>query len=467
MNLFGLFGALLTTFVAGFGCLCWLSRREPKTYVAEVIGFSWLFGSFAVSLLLPLGGIVMRGSLLVFGVSLVCLAIGAAVIWKNRGLPQITMWPAHTTKWEKWMCTLLAVPLGWLFVNTFREPLMWDGLFIWEFKARIGFNNGGQIPAAYFVDEVISWTHLSNPLYLPSIELWFYLWFGEPNQYWLKFVFPLFPAAAALLLWSFAVRLSGRVWIGCVTALVLFSIPLVVAGPHGPIHGYADFPLGTFYMAAVVALLIGVKENSNRWFAAAALCAAVLPWIKQEGMFLWLSFVLQSCWVFRKRLGMIWRMVVPGAVVLLGWKLSVVWLQAAEDKVFQPITAGTFVENASRIPLLAQRFAAEFLSLGTWSVLWILAGAAVISLWWRNRSAFIIFLIALVVPLALDFVPYVFTAMHVGWHVENSIKRLVLQLAPVAVAAIGMAFAGEKVNRVPIAAKENAVDGATAVRRDD
>jgi hypothetical protein len=88
-------------------------------------------------------------------------------------------------------------------------------------------------------------------------------------------------------------------------------------------------------------------------------------------------------------------------------------------------------------------------------LLWILTGSAIICLWWRNRSAAVVFSIALTVPLALDFVPYIFTAMPFSWHVENSIGRLVLQLVPVAVAAIGMAFAAERTCRVSTAEKES------------
>jgi hypothetical protein len=94
--------------------------------------------------------------------------------------------------------TLLMTLTVWRFAR--RLVLGWDGLHIWEFKARLAFDNGGTVPAAYFRDVSRMWSHVDYPQYLPLTETWVYGWLraDRTKQPWWRAV----PAVLPRGLWA-------------------------------------------------------------------------------------------------------------------------------------------------------------------------------------------------------------------------------------------------------------------------
>ncbi|HSI16073.1 MAG TPA: hypothetical protein VK961_28750, partial [Chthoniobacter sp.] len=256
MKTVGILIAVLTVLFAGSGVTLALWRRSASIFADELFAWSWLLGAGVVSALLALGGTVLSGFALVSVVTIVALASGVYGVARLRSGVRVEIGWAGAAGWEKWLCLLALIPVGYFAWAAFRDALMWDGLFIWEAKARHAFLAGGSLPASYFADATRVRFHPSYPLYLPFTELWLYLWTGDCDQTAVKTIFVLFYAAAIALLWSSALRLTGRPWIAALTSLLPLFVPFMADHGLGLVQGYADFVLATVYVAGVSALLV-------------------------------------------------------------------------------------------------------------------------------------------------------------------------------------------------------------------
>src|SRR5207249_2592857 len=132
------------------------------------------------------------------------------------------------------------------------------------------------ISGSYYSDPGRAFSHPEYPLGIPFTELWLYLWMGEPHQFWVKTIFPLFYAAGALLLALFVTRLSTKRWPGLIVATLLAFVPFLSASPGGIIVGYVDFPMSVFYLAALGYLLCWYREDTVSNISIFAGCLALL-----------------------------------------------------------------------------------------------------------------------------------------------------------------------------------------------
>jgi hypothetical protein len=445
MNLLSIVAALAVIFCVGYGATRWLLKGVGPLWGIEVVGFSWLFGSGLVSLLLAIGGMVLSGPMLVIAVTAFSLMLGVSAWLPKAGVNvMIQRFPAGAKRWEVALSLLPLLPIAWLTMQGFRETMHWDGILVWEIKARLAFLNDGAVPRSYFSDQRMLWSHPNYPLYLPMLDLWMYLWLGETHQFWVKALFPVFYLAAAGVLWSAGFRLTGQVWIGAVAALLLFVVPRVVTARAGVLQGYADLPLAIVYLAAFGALLLSAEKNRT-WLRVAAAASALLPWVKQEGSVLWACFALTAVWLWRREWRVAVALVLPGLLMLLAWRTFLGMVEATHAATFQPFTLETLRANLPRVLPLLRRFGEELVRIHSWSLLWPLAAVAMVSLALRRNRSAIPLALALIVPLCLYLVPYVFTALQ-PWemHVETSIDRLVLQLVPVAVLGLALVLADEE-----------------------
>src|SRR5262249_5806606 len=139
--------------------------------------------------------------------------------------------PASVTEWI--FSGIVLVEIAVLLFVSFKHTLGWDGLLNWELKARYAFFNGGSGAGSDYSNAWPAFSHPEYPLGIPFTELWLYLWMGEPNQFWVKIIFPLFYAAGAPLLAVLVSRLSGRRWLGLLIAALLPFVPSISASPGG------------------------------------------------------------------------------------------------------------------------------------------------------------------------------------------------------------------------------------------
>src|SRR5207248_949546 len=352
MSALALLGAFGTLLVAGYGLLTLLVHQETRFGLTEQIAFSWLLGTGAVSLLLWIFGLFVHGVLLPALVSIVCLLLGF-VGWRRMvSLP----FRCAPKSFEIFLGIIVVIEIAVVFYLSFVHTFGWDGLLNWEIKARYAFANGGVLPATYFSDTGRAFSHPEYPLAIPFTELWLYFWLGESNQFLAKTIFPTFYVAGTFLVAAFSARLSGRTWLGLLMAAFVFFVPQITVEVGCASAGYADFPLSVFYLAAAGCLFCACEPGNDAFFRLYAACLALLPWVKRDGLILWI--VAAACGVFvilRARKSPLSSLAfLPGIVILCAWRLylnATNALQAADFLQFNPETFRTHLNRA--LPLLS------------------------------------------------------------------------------------------------------------------
>lgn len=435
--------ALLLVFGAGFGASMLLFRNATRVAIAELLALSWLLGTAVISLSLWLLAILLRGVWLQIAVTVISLALalgGVALFRKERvRMPRSLSWIEYA------LAAFLFLEIVVIGLATFQHTLGWDGLLIWELKARYAYLNGGALPFAYFSDATRAYSHPEYPLYLSMIEMWLYSWIGDPDQFYVKLIFPVFYAAGIVLLAHTGASLSGKRWIGLLVANLFLFVPFLTRAAGGIVLGYADVPLSIFYVAAFYFLSVFVLENSKTSLASFVAIAAILPWLKREGVILW--FVLASCgaWMIWRRRG-IWPALVsflPGVCVLASWRIYLSAMHAGGTRDFSPISLSLFLSNFHRLGAVLQCLIKEASNLSHWSLLWYVTLVAILSSAVRNRSERqIMLVICAIAPIVLYCSTYLFSAwpdyLH---HVRSSLPRLLIHVVPLSMLSIALALA--------------------------
>src|SRR5437667_1894205 len=323
MTLLGLSAAYVTILFAGFGITLLMFAKAGRLNLLECSCLSWLLGIGAVSLLVWLCGTFCSGLLLQAVVAIACLALGISgwTIKRKLGSKFTLPLPRNLIEWL--LTSLLLVEITVFFYVSFKHTLGWDGLLNWEIKARYAFLNGGVIPGSYYSNPGRAFSHPEYPLAIPFTELWLYLWLGEADQFWAKTIFPIFYVIGTFLLVGLGRRFTGKTWIGLLMAAFLFFVPQITVEVGSAIAGYADFPLGIFYLAAAGCLFCASEPGNDAFFRLYAACLALLPWVKRDGLILWI--VAAACGVFvilrARKSPLSFLAFLPGIVILCAWRL--------------------------------------------------------------------------------------------------------------------------------------------------
>jgi hypothetical protein len=444
MIVLGLIAALFTIAIAGFGVTMSIFACTGRINVIECSCLAWLLGCGIVSILLWLCGAFCSGFVLQSVVTIACVAFGI-LGWQlkrkanvNFALPR----PANVTEWI--LAAIVAVEIAVLVFVSFKHTLGWDGLLNWEMKARYAFLSGGVIPSPYYSSAGRAFSHPEYPLGIPFTELWLYLWMGEPNQFWVKIIFPLFYAACAALLALLVARLSGKRWIGLTIAALLPFVPSISASPGGIVVGYVDIPLSVFYLAALGYLLLWFKTDDRAYGLMFAACSALLPWIKSEGIILWgvvvlLGFALS---VSKRRIPQFVFSIIPGFLLILAWRIFLKVVHVWPPSDFSSLSFGVLSTNANRSGEILTTLVAELSEPSHWSIFWLLAGVAVVYLMTSRKLEKLVLALAVILPIVLYSAAYLFSAWpSYSAHMTSSMPRLLLHVMPAGWLAIGLALA--------------------------
>ena len=435
--------ALLALLMGGLAVTVSLAPRSRSMGTLEVLSLSFLFGAGFVSLACFCTSLFYRGPMLLWVVSAACVALGAAGVWailRDRSRLRLSL-PSDVRTIV--FSTILAAQIAVIVWLAMRCTLGWDGLMVWELKARLAFLEGGGVPIGYYSDPTRAWTHPEYPHLLPLTETWLYTWLGEPHQGYAKAIFALFYTVAVGLLYSGASRLSGHTSRGPLAGFLLFFVPMAVVGEGSAISGYADFPLVVFYLGAAIYLAEYLQTGDRGALALAGALAALLPWIKPEGITLWLCVaVLIIVKGIRSRaLWPTFTAILPGALLFLGWRTFLAAVSAPQLRDFETVSATALWANLGRIPHATQWLLVEFINSERWSLLWPALGLALIFiLACSRRPGYLALGAAAVLPLVIYPLIYVFSAysQFLG-HVENSLPRWMLSPSLVALVVIALA----------------------------
>ena len=219
MILLGFIAGAVLLPLTGAAVVALLMRNAARVNLLECFGLGWILGVGVVSFLLWLIGLLFNGPGLAFFVVACCLTICYAG-WRSARRSTVTFdvpRPRDSLEWS--LLTILLAQIAVFFWVAMKQPLGWDGLLVWEIKARYAFLSENILPASYF-NGGRAFSHPEYPLAVPFAELWLYLWMGDANQFWIKAFFPIFYAAGMILLAVFAARITGKTWAGLLSAVL-------------------------------------------------------------------------------------------------------------------------------------------------------------------------------------------------------------------------------------------------------
>jgi len=445
MDLLLLTVALLFLLSAGLGVsLFLLPNRQPGP--AELLGASVLLGAAAVSFLLFGLGFLLSGASLRRVVAGICLAMGMAGIWR-RGAPVEwrKYWPLNFS--DRLLIALNIFLVCAVFWISSVRVLGWDGLFNFEIKARLAFQNGGSLPLELLSDPSRSWTLQSYPLLLPMTENWFYLWLGRADQGLIKLLFPLFLVAALCLLGGVNRLFALSSWRRFAAPLLVCTAPLILIGDGSASSGYADFPLAVFYLAAIFYLTEFWLTGDSAALRLAGVIASAGCWLKQEGAILWICVMalagtqLALNGSVRRKWKVLAMAALPGVCVIVGWQAFVRAFSLPGISQFQRVGVDTLQSNVWRAPIILRAVLNELINLRHWGILWVVVALALARLLWQKQERKLILLpLAVLLPLTLYSGVYIFSL----WpsftvHLESSLPRLLVHISVVAVLMVAVA----------------------------
>jgi hypothetical protein len=453
--------ALLFLLLAGGGLLGLFGWRVGCAGLAEALGLAVLLGAGVVSLALFIFGLALSQHYLQLAVAGLCLALAFAggLAARRRG---VSLRP----RLDGWIGAILALALlltGLVAWISMQVTLGWDGLIVWEMKAYLACLNGGVVPTSYYSDPTRVWSHQRYPLFVPLNEVWLYRWLGRCDQEWSKLLFPPFYLAATLLLYAGGTRLGGRRWYGLAAAIGLFAVPVAIVGEGSISSGYADLPLAVVYLGVVVYLLDYGRNDSRGSLPVAAALAALLPWIKQEGSILWGSVaVLAVLLLPRREIRALLLMMAPGALVWVGWQIFLRLVDGNLRSDHEPVTLEAILTNLDRTGPIVSSLMQELSSWSRWGILWPAVLVAVLFGMSRRRGLLLWTALATLMPVSVYLGSYYFSRWEpVTVHIETSLPRLLLHVAPLAVLLIGLSMPLSAPSAVETVAEGN---GAPALR---
>ena len=431
--------ALGWSLVAGHALLQMMNRSTPLFWferwaIAYLLGFAVLSAFWLV--LSPLFGLV--GPLWLVSASCAVMVL-LARFYRVTAVRSETP-PRRLRPDEMILAGIIALECAALFGAAFLTSLGFDGVFNFEWKARMMFDGAGRLPLEYLSDTSRNWSHPQYPLMIPFAELWIYQWLGRADHEAVKILFPLF-YLTLLALACGAVRRAVDTRVALAAGAALGVMPPLTLLP-GAASGYADVPLAAAAAGTVSFAYLALKSGARDAAILAGLMAAVAAWTKIEGLVIAgsvaalvaLARALQP--PLERRLGVVDCLAVAmiPAVLLAPW----LWVQqaygiAAADFVTMNVSNG--FAGARRIPVILDLVARELLRPGHWGLLWpAWLMATLLAVTRRRTDTTAMFLIGVVaVPLAMYVIPFMYSSWaDAGEHVKTALPRLLVPLAPIA-----------------------------------
>jgi len=436
--------AFLTIFISGLGCLLLILPCGHNLNVVELSSLSLLFGTAFVSLTSFFLGFFLSGIVLRLVVTAACIVLGAigTKVYRRGGINISWSFPSVRSVL---LLIILIVQTGIVVWLALHLRLGWDGLLVWEIKARLAYLNNGVIPISYFSDPTRQWTHPEYPLLLPLTEAYLYSWLDRCDQGLVKLVFPLFYVIALMLLYVGGSRIGGQRWRGFLSAFLLFFVPLTIIGDGSVSSGYADFPIAVFYLASVMYLMEYVKTGSKGGLYISGCLSALLPWVKQEGLVLWLCLAtITTIKVLQRReMKLLLFLLLLGVLLFGGWRVFLGIIEVPIGRDFLPFDLMTLWSNLDRGEVIVKAAVKEMMNWRHWSLLWMGMLLALPFLFMTNsrRKQPVVLLLTVIIPIILYLGTYLFSAWSpfIG-HINCSLSRLLLQVSLVALLIIGLAI---------------------------
>lgn len=239
--------------------------------------------------------------------------------------------------------------------------------------------------------------HPNYPLLLPLVESWFYGWMRSPNQGFVKLVSPLFYVAITFSLFAAGARVCRRKWRAPLPALLFFFLPWAVLRTTA---GEADIPIAAYYTATCIYLLEFVVQGDRRILILSGVLAALLPWVKREGVILWVVLLVLALIVClsRRDLRSISRFALPGLVWIIIWRVFLYLEHATFQPEYLPVSFETLRTNVVRVPTIVRSVFSEMCDWKHWSLVWVIPVIGVFQCAIRRQRLTLIWLAMVIAP---------------------------------------------------------------------
>ena len=341
-----------------------------------------------------------------------------------------------------------------------------DAVGIWALKSVALFHDQGLDPAFFTLDRDAP-MHPDYPLIQPMHGAWLLLNYGGVDERVLKAPFPVFWVCLIVFLHRFLRPRTGPVL--SLTLVVAFALidwvyqhALVVT---------ADLVLAVLAFRALTALIRFIEEGDRGEGRLSAVLAALCAGVKNEGWAV-VAACLAVILIFKGTLRIRGRLGIASGLGILALALNLPWLLFRwRHGLYSDLFHGEFFlgyaldsgppPGPGRLPFLlaraleaagiradalehlvqAETGLTTYLEILAWDGFWVLAGIMAVALVLRFRT---------IPPTAHAFLVYVgvlgaayLTALclsphDIRWHAETAWPRLLLHLAPAALAVIGL-----------------------------
>lgn len=385
--------SVATLFAAGDGILGLIDRGRSVYHPLERLGLSYLLGVGALAftqLYLMAARVPLTGSVAGFVVAAWwCLFLAGKARPRTRtNEKEKTSGILQGSKAFGLTEAALGLYIGWLCFMMFFACLAlsrysWDSRAVWAFIAKIIYHNGTVLTPDY-LDPLRYHPAPFYPILMPLTENIFYHVIGGVDEYGVKVIYAFFYAAYVILFYNalrthYSCSLRGSLAGTAIAA----SIPAFFLVDSGSVpSAYVDFPLGCFFMAAMLYLFQYLRLRREQDAMISALCGAFCLFTKNEGIALFLiacavlclDIILSGRWRERKTVrAAVFYCVLP-VVLVLPWfimrgmipprvEYSSVWLRSLVN----------FSAQAHLVPkIIGLTFKHIYTENSSWGLVWSL-----------------------------------------------------------------------------------------------
>lgn len=306
-----------------------------------------------------------------------------------------------------------------VFLESILRPVIaWDGFATWFLAAKSFYIQKDIMPDFYrYADFDIP--PLSS-LYISYL----YFWIGAVNDRITLLIFPFFYLSLLILFYFFAKQFMATT-MALLFTFFLATMQNVIRHAGRFDVGHVDIVLSYYFFLSFYLLVVFIQKKSFRVLLLLELILAVGALIKNDGV---PFFFIVNAAVFIYIV--IWCRFYYSVAILFGLVPFLAWnyFKATLGIPESYLQAG--IPIFSRIPQIGIQVIQEFLHISRWNVLWI---AFVFALFVHKRSVITTLLLAVIsMQLGIYLVVFVITPLPVGEHMQGSLDRLLLHLAPLA-----------------------------------
>jgi hypothetical protein len=455
------FFAWCLTIAAGAAVMATTFYQRGRISIATTLGYGIVFGMFVAGIATALTSrsdtqqALRHAAPLLIGVVIVC----AVVIWFRARRPSKPMVELKfaAARPPNWKIIVVALGISSLFARAWilldeillRPTYPWDAWVAWAVKSKTWFLLGHYAPFVAMPTWLASTTKAiyTGPTWeYPSTLAWIQIWFASAIGDWIEPLvnLPWFALWIGLLLGHYGQwralgvsRLRSLIFVYALGSLPLIDTNVALAG-------YADLWVATLFGFAVLAWLRWLEHRERTQLLLAIVCAAVLPFLKHEGvvwafsLFATMAFAaIPARWRWRALGGQLLILVVFGLSGGLSLLTVFGWVRSGSHAIELPVVGSlNFGWHGEAALGVVQGLFVQ----PNWHLLWWLVPPVVIVRWKTLRDSESLKMLGLLLAgcMSLLMILFVFTDAARWAESYTAVNRLVMHLVPALVTFLAL-----------------------------